>query len=75
MNGFGGTENTSADPHIRVQNKFGVRTQGSENTWLETTEGIGPERTVDLCVVSELKPGTFGDTDERSTDKGDATTD
>jgi len=72
LNGLGRTENAPADARIRFQNKFGVRTQGPEHTGLETTEGIGPERTVDFHVVPDLKLGAFGDTDERPSDKDDA---
>ena len=72
LNGIGRTENTPADARIRFHNQLGVGTQGSEHTRLETAEGIGPERTVDFHVVPELKPGAFGHTDERPSDKDDA---
>ena len=71
LNGTGRTDHATADAHVRVQNQLGVGTKGSENTGLETTKGIGPQRTVDFHAIPDLKPGAFGHTDERSSDKAD----
>src|SRR5208282_4499486 len=74
VNGSGGAENTAADARVRLQNQFSLRAQGPEDTGLEAAQRIGPEGTVDPYAVSELQPGTFGHTDERTTDKSDAPT-